>query len=469
MRPYFLTPLIVATALFMENLDSTVIATSLPAIALDLHRDPISLKLALTSYLLSLAVFIPASGWAADRFGARTVFRSAIIIFTTGSILCGLSSTLTQFVLARIVQGFGGAMMVPVGRLVILRAVPRSQLVSAMAYLTFPALIGPVIGPPLGGFITTYFQWRWIFWINVPIGVLGMVLASLFIENIREEEPRSLDLVGFLLSGIGLSAVMFGMTVAGRGFISVPLDIALVALGGVLLTIYVWHARRIEHPILDLRLFKHPTFRISVTGGFLFRLGIGASPFLLPLMFQIGFGMTPFQSGSLTFASAAGAMLMKATAGPILKRIGFRTVLVMNSMICAVFLASYSLFTRQTSPTAILFLLLAGGFFRSLEFTSINTLTYAEISDQEASLATSFSAVVQQLSVSAGVAMGAAVIEIVQQVYGETTLSTHDFAIAFLVVAAISGSSVFLFRQLPADAGAELAGRTKGALAPKVT
>lgn len=469
LRPYFLTPLIVATALFMENLDSTVIATSLPAIALDLHRDPISLKLALTSYLLSLAVFIPASGWAADRFGARTVFRSAIIIFTTGSILCGLSSTLTQFVLARIVQGFGGAMMVPVGRLVILRSVPRSQLVSAMAYLTFPALIGPVIGPPLGGFITTYFQWRWIFWINVPIGVLGMVLASLFIENIREEDPRALDVTGFLLSGIGLSAVMFGMTVAGRGFISVPLDIGLVALGGVLLTVYVWHARRIEHPILDLRLFKHPTFRISVTGGFLFRLGIGASPFLLPLMFQIGFGMTPFESGSLTFASAAGAMLMKATAGPILKRVGFRTVLVMNSMICAVFLGSYSLFTRQTSPTAILFLLLAGGFFRSLEFTSINTLTYAEISDQEASLATSFSAVVQQLSISAGVAMGAAVIEIVQQVYGETTLSTHDFAIAFLVVAAISGSSVFLFRQLPADAGAELAGRAKGALAPKVT
>ena len=239
-----LTPLIVACALFMENMDSTVLATSLPAIAVDLHQDPIALKLALTSYLLSLAIFIPASGWAADRFGARTVFRSAIVVFTLGSVLCGFAATLPQFVAARMFQGLGGAMMVPVGRLVLLRSVPRDQVVEALAYLTIPALIGPILGPPLGGFITTYLHWRWIFWINVPIGVLGVTLATLFIPNVRETEVWPLDKVGFVLSGLGLSALMFGFTVAGRNFVSARVNLALIASGGALVVAYVIHARR---------------------------------------------------------------------------------------------------------------------------------------------------------------------------------------------------------------------------------
>ena len=464
-RPFILTPLIIATALFMENLDGTVISTSLPAIASDLGEDPISLKLALTSYLLALAVFIPASGWAADKFGARTVFRAAIVVFTLGSVLCGLSNNLPEFVGARVVQGFGGAMMVPVGRLVLLRSVPRSEIVRALAYLTFPALIGPVLGPLVGGYITTYFHWRWIFWINVPIGVLGVVLATLFIDNIRETDPPPLDVKGFFLSGIGLSTLIFGLTVAGRDFVPVSGAVALIACGVVTLALYVQHANKVPHPVIDLKLLRHATFRASIYGGFLFRLGIGSIPFLLPLMLQIGFGYTPFQSGSLTFAAAAGAMLMKTTAAPILRRFGFRRVLVWNAVISAAFLASYGLFGAQTPHWLMLGLLLAGGFFRSLQFTSLNAIAYAEIEDSAMSRATSFSGVAQQLSLSTGVATGAGVIEMVRRFKGDTTLVAADFSPAFFVVAAISAVSVLMFRRLPADAGAEMSGKRAKAAA----
>ena len=308
MRPAVLTALIIATALFMENMDGTVLATSLPAIAADLHQDPIVLKLALTSYLLTLAVFIPASGWIADKLGARTVFCSAIIIFTIGSVLCGASNSLGTLIAARVFQGLGGAMMVPVGRLVLLRSVAKSEMVDALAYLTVPALIGPVVGPPLGGFITTYFHWRWIFWINVPIGLLGLLLSLRFIQNVREREVAPFDFKGFLLSGLGLLSLIFGLTVVGRGLVPLSVVAGLILGGIALLWLYVGHARRTPNAILDLSLLELPTFYAGVVGGFLFRLGIGALPFLLPLLLQIGFGLTPFQSGSLTFAAAAGAM-----------------------------------------------------------------------------------------------------------------------------------------------------------------
>jgi EmrB/QacA subfamily drug resistance transporter len=456
---YALTALIVACALFMENLDGTVISTSLPAIALDLKEDPIALKLALTAYLISLAIFIPASGWAADRFGARTIFRGAIVVFTLGSILCGLSSTLTGFVAARVIQGFGGAMMVPVGRLVLLRSTERQYLVRAMAYLTLPALFGPVAGPPLGGFITTYFNWRWIFFVNIPIGVLGFVLVSLFIENIKADKPWPLDVRGFLLSGFGLSMLMFGLTVAGRNF-AAPLIVALLMGGGALLLVFYWlHARSHEFPLLDLRLLNIPTYRAAVIGGSLFRVGIGAIPFLLPLMLQIGFGFSPFQSGSVTFVAAAGAMLMKATAEPILRAFGFRRVLIFNALVSSAFLASYGFFTPTTPIIVIMALLLFGGFFRSLEFTSLNVIGYADLDAAMVSRATSFSAVVQQLSLSMGVALGAGVLEFVRHAHGEAHVVAIDFQWAFLAVAGVSALSVLSFLRLPADAGAVLAGR----------
>ncbi|MBV8922732.1 MFS transporter, partial [Bradyrhizobium sp.] len=306
-----LIPLIVATALFMENMDSTVIATSLPAIAADIGTSPLTLKLAITSYLLSLAVFIPASGWTADRFGARMVFAIAVAVFMAGSIGCAVSSSVTDFVIARILQGMGGAMMTPVGRLVLLRSIDKSALVNAMAWVTVPALIGPVIGPPLGGFITTYFSWHWIFLINIPIGLVGIVMALKFIDPIRGETPERFDLYGMILAGIGLGGIAFGLSVAGLNLLPWPIVAGLVAVGSASMTLYVLHARKTGSPVLDFSLLRLPTMRASIVGGFLFRLGIGALPFLLPLLLQLGFGLSPFRSGLVTFGSAVGALGMK--------------------------------------------------------------------------------------------------------------------------------------------------------------
>ena len=292
-----LVPMIVAVALFMDNMDSTVIATSLPAIAADIGTSPLTLKLAVTSYLLSLAVFIPMSGWTADRFGARTVFRAAIAVFVLGSIGCALSSSLAQFVIARIVQGMGGAMMTPVGRLVLVRTVDRRELVNAMAWVSIPAMIGPLMGPPLGGFITTYASWHWIFLINVPIGLIGIVLVTRYIENVRAEARERFDAVGMVLSGTAVAGLTFGLSVAGFEIVPWPVVVAILVVGAVALALYIAYARRVPAPILDFSLLKLPTFRASLVGGFMFRIGVGAMPFLLPLLLQVGFDLTPFQSG----------------------------------------------------------------------------------------------------------------------------------------------------------------------------
>ena len=459
MPSFALTPLIVATALFMENLDGTVLATALPAMAADLHEDPVALKLALTSYLLSLAVFIPLSGWVADRYGARKIFRAAIFVFTLGSIFCGLSNSLGAVVAARIVQGLGGAMMVPVGRLVLLRTAPRHELVRALAYLTVPALIGPLIGPPLGGFIATYFHWRYIFWINAPIGLLGMALVTRFIPDLREEERWPLDIKGFSLSAIGLSSLIFGLTIAGRDYAPVWVAIALVLIGSIALVAYVMHARNAPYPIIDLGLLRTTTFRIALIGGFLFRICLGAVPFLLPLLLQAGFGMTAFQSGSLTFIAALGAMAMKTTAQPILRYFGFRSVLVVNAIISIAFFCANGFFTELTPHWIIMTILLVGGFFRSLEFTALNAIGYADIDQRDMSRATSFAAVGQQLSLSTGVSIGAAALEIVRATHGGGALQAADFAPAFFIVAAISAGSILLFRRLPDNAGDNLTGR----------
>ena len=453
-----LIPLIVACGLFMENLDSTVLSTSLPAIAASLHEDPISLKLALTSYLLSLAVFIPISGWVADKYGARTVFMAAIAVFTAGSILCGQSNSLPEFVLFRIVQGLGGAMMVPVGRLVILRTVPKQELISALAWLTIPALLGPVIGPPLGGFITTYFNWRWIFYVNVPIGALGLILTWKFIANVMEADTPPLDKTGFALSGLGLSSFVFGLAVLGENTGSLGFGLLLTAAGLAICALYVWHARRTDNPVIDLALLRIPTFRAGVIGASFFRIGVGAVPFLLPLMLQLSFGLSPFQSGTITFAASAGAILMKATAAPIIRRFGFRNVLIVNALISSAFLMATGFFTAATAHAVIIATLLAGGFFRSLEFTAINALSYADIQQHDMSRATSFASVAQQVSLSLGVALGALILQGARGFHGETAITQSDFALAFWIVSAISALSAISFLRLPAGAGEEMAG-----------
>ena len=460
-----LISLIVACAMFMQNMDSTVIATALPTIAHGFGESPLRLNLAITCYLLSLGIFLPLSGWLADRFGARIVFTSAIVVFTLGSIGCSTVESLPQLVLARIVQGMGGAMMVPVGRLVVLRSIPKAELVAAMAYLTVPALIGPVIGPPLGGFIVTYFSWRWIFWINIPIGLLGIALALRFVPNIREARDEALDGAGFGMVSLGLAGTMFGFENVGRGILSNDSVTALLVGGLAFLAAYGWHARRVDAPIIDVTLLRIRTFRASVLGGFLFRNAIGALPFLTPLMLQLGFGLTPFASGMITFSGAAGALFMKITAPAILRALGFRRVLLLNTVVCAVSIACYGLFRPSTPHAVIIGVLLVGGFFRSLQFTSLNTLAYADVEQPKMSRATTLASVGQQLSLSFGVGLGALLLHTTLAVRGRDALGAADFSPAYFTISAISLLSLLFFARLRDDAGAEISGNAAAAAA----
>lgn len=454
----FLIPLIVACALFMENMDATVITTSLPVLAQDLGQQPITLKLALTAYVVGLGVFIPICGWVADRFGARTVFRAAIGVFMAGSLLCAVSSSLLTFVAARFLQGIGGAMMVPVGRIVIFRSVPRNDLVKAISYLTIPAQLGPVIGPPLGGFITTYFHWRWIFLINVPISLLGIYLAGRFIENFKEENLQPLDVKGFILSAIGSTLLMLGMSLVDGELLSAKLAFAMCVVGVVFLLLYLRHARTEPFPLLDLRLLRIPTFRASVLAGSLFRIGLGAVPFLLPLSLQIGLGMSAFHAGTITCASAFGAIFMKAIGTSVLRRFGFRSVLIWNALLAALALASYGLFTPTTPYLVMMVVVLLGGFFPSMQFTCFNSMAYADLDGADVSRATSLSSVVQQISLGLGVTIGGLAIIFSSRIQGHATVVAADFWPAFIVIALFSLASIPLARRLPLDAGAALTG-----------
>jgi EmrB/QacA subfamily drug resistance transporter len=450
------TALIVACALFMQNLDSTVIATALPTMARAFDVEPLRMNVALTAYLLSLAVFIPASGWVADRYGARNVFRAAILVFTIGSVLCGRAESLSFLVGSRILQGIGGAMMVPVGRLVLLRSVPKHQMVAAMAWLTMPALIGPVVGPPLGGFIVTYFSWRWIFDINVPIGVAGIILVSLFVQDVREAPPGRFDGIGLLLCGVSLSGLMFGLETAGRGMVAVTATVVMVAIGLAAAALYAWHARRTEHPLLDFSLMRIETFRVSVVAGTLFRFGIGAVPFLLPMMLQLGFGQSAAESGMITFASSAGALVMKPATQGALRRLGFRGTLIWNGVLSACLLAVTAAFRPFWPLAAIYAVLLAGGFFRSLQFTAFNTIAYADIPRERMSAATSLYSTMQQLSMTLGITAGAGTLE------ASMILARHaalmDFSTAFLAVSVLALLASPICATLPPDAGNEMSG-----------
>ncbi|WP_448097875.1 MFS transporter [Luteibacter yeojuensis] len=450
--------LIIASAMFMEQLDGTILATALPAMAESFEVSPLHMSVALTSYMLSLAVFIPASGAIADRYGSRNVFRTAIALFTLGSILCGISGNLTLLVLSRLLQGIGGAMMVPVGRLVLLRSVPKSELVSAMSWLLVPALIGPVVGPPLGGFIVTWASWRWIFYINVPIGIAGMWLATKYIPDVRLPDKVRFDRLGFVLSGVSLSCLVFGLEMVSHGVTSLYGSTGLI-LGGLLVgTVYVWHARRVEHPILDLSLMRFTTFRLSVVAGSLTRITAGSVPFLLPLMMQLGFGLSAAHSGVVTFVSALGAMLMKATAAPVLRMWGFRSTLVWNGVLsmacvalCAAFRPDWPLWTIYT-------VLLLSGFFQSLQFSAYNTVAYADVPSERFSSATSFYTTFQQLMLSLGICVASAALHASVAWHGREDAQLPDFSVAFLVVTFVSLVAAPVCALLPRNAGAEMSG-----------
>lgn len=458
-----ITALIVACALFMQNLDSTVVATALPAMAHAFHTAPVHMSVALTSYLLSLSVFIPASGWAADRFGSRTVFRMAIVIFTLGSVLCGRAGTLWFLVLSRIIQGVGGAMMVPVGRLVLLRTVAKSELVAAMAWLSVPALLGPVLGPPVGGFIVTYVSWNWIFDINVPIGILGVVLVTLYIDETEGVAAGRFDWTGLFFTAACLVCLMYGLEMASRGVVPWPVSSGMLAVGAAAGAGYYLHARVTEHPLVDLSLMRIPTFGLSVAAASFFRVGIGAVPFLLPLMLQIGFGMTAAASGMITFASSAGALVMKPAAQYALRKFGFRATLIGNGVISVITIGLCAAFRPSWPLAGIYAVLLAGGFFRSLQFTGYNSIAFADIPPGRMSAATSFYSTAQQLSLTVGVAAGAAGLEISSELLRHARPLLIDYSAAFLAVAAVAAISVPISTRLAADAGAELSGQRRAA------
>ncbi len=450
-------PLILAVALFMENMDSTVIATSLPAIAHDIGTSPVALKLALTSYLVSLAIFIPISGWMADRYGAKRIFRIAIGVFILGSIACALSGSLIDFVLARFAQGVGGAMMTPVARLVLVRATPKRELVNAMAWLTVPALVGPLVGPPVGGFITTYFTWHWIFLINVPIGLAGIWLSGRVLPDVPPLGSRPIDFPGFALSALAASGVVFGLSVVSLPALPPLVGAATLAVGIAGGIAYVRHARRAANPILDPRVFSNPAFRAGIAGGSIFRIGNGAVPFLLPLMFQLAFGLTPFQSGLLTFASAFGAIMMKFLAPAMLRLGGFRNVLIVAALVASGFIAVNGAFTPATPHLLIIAVLVGSGFLRSLFFTSTNALVFADIDEKDASQATAISAVSQQISVALGVAVAGVILEGYTHVTGEP-LGLGAFSTAFMIVAAMTACAALPFLRLAPDAGQSVSG-----------
>ncbi|MGE0416329.1 MAG: MFS transporter [Acetobacteraceae bacterium] len=458
-----LTAVIVACALFMQNIDSTMIATALPTMAETFGYDPVRMNVALTSYLLSLTVFIPASGWIADRYGARNVFRVAIVIFTLGSVLCGRAQTLEFLVAARILQGFGGAMMVPVGRLLLLRTAAKTELVAAMAWLTTPALLGPVVGPPIGGFIVTYLDWRWTFNINIPIGILGFVLVSLFIEDVREPPRGAFDVKGLVLSGLALATVMFGLETIGRGIMPPGVSQGMIAIGLLAAGGYYLHARRHPAPLLDFTLMRLPCFGVAFSAMMLFRTGIGAIPFLLPMMLQVGFGRSAVQSGLITFASSAGALLMKPAAQTALRLFGFRDTLVWNGVFSGVMLGLCAAF-RPTWPAAAIYaVLLLGGFLRSLQFTAYNTLAYGDVPRPRMSAATSLYTAGQQLAATIGVSAGAVSLELARVFSGHETVEPSDFSVAFLVVGAMTLAAAPVALFMPRTAGDDLTGRRSAA------
>lgn len=451
-------PLVIASALFMQHIDGSIIATALPKIAQSLNTDPLHLNLAITSYMLSLAIFIPLSGWVADRFGARQVFCAAMAAFMVGSMACGAANSLGELVAARLIQGVGGAMMVPVGRLIMLRSIPKSQFVDAMALYATPALIGPILGPPLGGLIVTYASWRWIFFVNAPICLLGIYLARKHIGDIRAEATDRIDLRGFVLSALALCGLVAAFETVGRGIVPLPVVAACFSVGLCCSVLYFSHARGCDTPIIDFALLRFPTFRISLVGGAFFRLALGALPFLMPLLLQLGFGLTPATSGLISLATAIGGISMKPMSVPILRGYGFRTTLMACAIGNAAFFALMPLFTSPSWLPVMFAFLLLGGLMQSLQFTALNTVAFADIPERLLSRANSFYSMAQQLMLSLGVATGAAVLNLTQHFSGRQQLTTAGFAPAFAVAALFCVASALCFWPLSPRAGAEMSG-----------
>jgi EmrB/QacA subfamily drug resistance transporter len=400
-----LLPWLVAVALFMESLDATILNTAVPTIADALKVAPLSMKAALTSYMLSLAVLIPLSGWVADRFGTRWVFLTAIGIFTLGSLACGLSTNMPMLIAARILQGCGGALMVPVGRITMVRTFPKGELIRATAFVAIPALIGPLVGPLAGGIIVAYSHWRTIFFVNLPIGVLGMILAYRHMPDYRAPERTPLDLIGLALFGSGVALVSYVLEVFGEHTLGARQEVILMSVGAVLLAAYAIRCPHVRFPLLRLSLFRVRTFRVAVVGSFVTRLGIGGMPFLLPLLYQIGLGHTPVHSGLLIMPQPLAAMGLRAFSPRILRALGYRRVLILNTVLLGCVIMLFATVAPGTPVWVIVLQATAFGFLSSLQFTSMNTLAYADLSEAQTSMGASIASTFQQMSMSFGVAV----------------------------------------------------------------
>jgi len=454
-HPSHIVPLIVATAFFMENLDGTVMTTALPQMAQTFGVSAVDMSIGITAYLITLAVFIPISGWLADRFGSRTVFSSAVGIFTIASVLCAISQTANQFLLARILQGIGGAMMVPVGRLIVLRTTPKSELVKTIALITWPGLVAPIIGPPLGGFLTTYFSWHWIFILNVPLGLVGIFLINKYVSNSYQEEKRPLDYVGFLIIGSALALTLIGVELVGSEGFS-KRAIGSMAFG-VICGVFAWiHAKKHPHPLLDFSVLKIPTFAITFFSGSFTRVLIGATPFLAPLMFQIAFGYSAFMSGLLFLAAMLGNIGLKPLTPLLLKRFGFRNIMIGNGLIAAIAAMFCGMLSPDTSLPGIILAMFIYGLSRSMQFTCIQTLAFVDIPPEKMSGANTLFSTISQLAQGIGIALGAAIIHVTVMMRDGNInqLSPMDFRITFFVMGALIFISLWGYFKLRPDAGA---------------
>ena len=439
-RAFSAPALLVAGAFFMEFLDGTVIATALPDMARDFGVTAVELNIGISAYLITLAVLIPASGWIADRFGARAIFTLALAIFTLASVFCGLSTEVHIFVAMRILQGVGGALMVPVGRLAVLRTTPKHQLIKAIATLTWPALVAPIIGPPLGGFITRYASWHWIFFINVPLGLAAIILSLRIIPDIRETERRSFDLSGFITTSVAMVSLVTAMERLGDRQPQIWPTLALAALGFGCLLYSIRHFRRAAAPMVRLDALQVPTFRVTMYGGSLFRASISAVPFLLPLLFQVGFGMDPFHSGLLVLAVFVGNLTISPATTPLIRWLGFRRLLLINGALNVCSLLACALLTPQTPVWAIMLILYLGGVFRSIQFTGVSTLAFADVPAAQMSDANTLFSTASQLAVGLGITLGAIGIRLGEQV-GDwlhlTELPGISFRLSFVFIALI--------------------------------
>lgn len=431
-RRSLLVAMLVACTFFMENLDSTVIATALPQMARSFGVAAVDLNIGMSAYVLTLAVLIPGSGWLADRYGARNVFTAAIALFTLASALCALANGLWSFTAARVLQGIGGAMMVPVGRLAVLRNTEKKDLVRRIATITWPGLAAPVLGPPLGGFITTYADWRWIFILNLPLGLVALAMSWSLVPGGGTEERRPFDALGFLLTGIAAFCLMYGLELVGQGEQALRLGGLLLLLSLGVGVLAVWHARRTPRPMLDFSALRIQTFRITLAGGSVTRTAIGATPFLLPLLFQLGFGMDAFHAGLLVLAVFAGNILMKPLSTPLLRGFGFRTVLLGSGTVAACCYFACAFFTPATPLPVMVVVLFVSGLARSMVFSGLNTLAFAEVPPAGMSGANSLFSMLQQMSVGVGIALGAIVLRLGQMLHGHEHPMLSDFRPAFL-------------------------------------